>query len=531
MSATVIQLRDTPLHRIPVRRARFGRLRSVDLWLALLASLVSLVPIAAGIGRYPALGGDEGIYTDQAASFLAGQITPYTYTYDHPFFGWAQLSPLAWLAQELHLGGNLSVVNTRAAMMVYAFAALMLVYGIARRLGCYRVISVGAVLALGFSPLYVYEARQVFLDNIAIVWVLLAFWLALNPRQRQWIYALAGVSFAVGVLSKETVLLMLPALGWLVWTRAYKPIRLMSVAAFVALGTLTVLAYPLFAMLRNELWPGAGHVSLWQNGIMYQLANRKGSGALWQAGSDRRDLFQSWLNFDHWLLLVGAVAALLCLASRRFRAIGLAFVLWSLPLLKPGGYLPAMYVIAGLPFAAMSIAGCADMLSRFMLARRRRWLAWGGLAASWAAIAALLFWLVPADRLDINTRATAPQAAALAYLKPLLVKDDNILTDDSLWLDLVRAGHGSVTDPWHGAISYYQYDLDPISSNKELPHGWRDINYVLVTNAMRDNIDYLGLPKLAATLAHSTLLARFGTGDAEVDVLAVRPTPYNNRGN
>ena len=536
MSATLappppLPLHDTTsLHRARVTHRRFERVRNLDLWIAILAALVPSVVIAMGIGRYPAIGGDEGIYADQAASFLHGQITPYTYTYDHPFFGWAQISPLAWIAQQLHIAGPLSVVNTRAVMVLYAFASLMLVYGILRRLDTHRVIAVGGTLALGLSPLYVEEARQVYLDSIALVWVLLAFWLALNPKQKQWTYALAGVSFGIGVLSKETVLLVLPALILIVWTKCYRPIRLMSIAAFVALGTLTVLAYPLFALLRNELFPGAGHVSLWQNGIMYQLANRKGSGALWQHHSGRYDLVQSWLNYDHWLLYVGAVCALACLASPRFRAIGLAFVLWSLPIVKPGGYMPAMYVIVGLPFAAMSIAGCADLVSKFVLARLapRRWLAWGALAAVWVTIGALLLAVIPPKKADITSAAIRPQEQAVAFLKPLLHKQDNVLTDPAFWLDLVRDGHGSVTDPWHGAISYYQFDLDPISSTKNLPQGWRNIDYVLASPAMLAVNPADPLPKLTQTLAHSTVLAKYGSGDSEVEVLAVRPTPYNH---
>ena len=218
----------------------------------------------------------------------------------------------------------------------------------------------------------------------------------------------------------------------------------MSVAAFVALGTLTVFVYPLFATLRHELFPGTGHVSLWGDGVMYQLANRKGSGTLWSPGSTRYNLFHTWLNTDHWILLVGAGAALLCLGSRRFRPIGLAWLLWVLPLLKPGGYLPAMYVIAGLPFAAMAIAGCGDMLTRFVLSRSwfDRSVRWGALALCWAVVGAALVWLVPSNTAKPDTHAVVPQEQALAYLTPLLRSNDNILTDDAFWLDLVRAGHG-----------------------------------------------------------------------------------------
>ena len=538
MTLTLVEPRPiTSLHRTPVvKPTLWRRVRHADLMLALSSSLIVTVVVAMGIGRAPSIVGDEGIYTNQAYAVLHGHLTSYTYTYDHPFFGWLQLAATSWFAQLLHIGGPLSVVNDRAIMVLYAFTTVLLTYGIARRLQIRPAFATLAVLLLGFSPLFVVDARSVFLDNIALPWVLGALYVALNPSRRQWTYGLAGVLMGVGILSKETVLLLLPAVFYVVWTKAYQPIRLMSVAAFATFGAVVVAIYPLFGLLRGELFPGSDHVSLWSNGIMYQLATRAGSGALWQAHSARQALVDGWLYYDHWLIYGGALCAVLTLASKRLRVIGIAYVFWALPVIKPGGYLPAMYVIASLPFAALGMASVADAGQNLLRRLRLPSVAAGLLIG--ATIATGAYWVGPADlEADraLTTSAVAidtvhVQEQALRYITSHAGGQDRILTDDAFWTDLVRSGHGSVSDPWSGAISYYQFDLDPTSSARNLPQGWQDISWVVLTRPMQTNITDLGLTNLQVTLDHASSVATFGAGDARVEILKVQQTAYNTHG-
>lgn len=518
------------LEKITVQRRRLlDRLTNRDLVIGVVVSLVGATLVAVHGGRFPFFAGDEGIYVDQAWAVTHGRVVPYVYTYDHPFLGWVQLAPLITVAGWLHLGGSLTVAAGRAVMVLYAFATLLLTYGVARRLQLRPCFAALAVLLLGLCPLFLIDARQVYLDNIAVPWVLAAFYLALSPRRRQWTYASSAVLFAVGVLSKETVLLFLPALVWVVWTRAYRPTRAMSMTSFCVMGTLVVGIYPLFAALRNELLPGSNHVSLWSNGIMYQLATRKGSGAVWQTGSARRQLLDDWLSWDHLLLAGGVLGCVIVfLAVTQLRPIALAFVLWAVPVLKPGGYLPAMYVIAALPFAALLTAGCVDAAHHWV----SKWLRNDDtrVVAIFISVVCsalvVLAYLPGIDRIMSNrTNASAVTAAAESYIEKHAARTDNLVVDDDYWTDLVRAGY---PEPWHGVISYYKFDLDPVTSKKDLPQGWQDIDYVITTPEMRANVSALGLPNLAATIAHSTVVARFGTGHNVVQVRRVRPTPYNH---
>jgi hypothetical protein len=52
-----------------------------------------------------------------------------------------------------------------------------------------------------------------------------------------------------------------------------------------------------------------------------------------------------------------------------------------------------------------------------------------------------------------------------------------------------------------------------------MPHGWRDIDYVVSTPALRGERE--NLRTVRDLLAHSTAVATFGEGDGRIDILKV----------
>ena len=513
---------------------------AVERWLDI-ATVVGLLTVTGivtgwGLNHYPALNGDEGIYTSQARAILHGSIAPYTYTYDHPFFGWLQISVLAAITQMIHLGGNLSVINDRYVMLGYALANTGLLYGIARRLQFNRIISTVTVALFALSPLTIDLARQVYLDNIAVPWATFAVFLLLNPKRSQWVYASAGAAFAIGVLSKETVLLYLPGLVYLLVQRTDQRLRTMCYTAFGAIFSLGVLIYPLFALLRNELLPGKGHVSLWTNGVMYQLSSRSGSGALWLKGTARDQLWDGWMTFDKVLIVSGCIAAVFALTIKAMRPFVLMLVCVMAPIVKPGGYLPAMYIIAALPLCALLVGGVLSgawsKLERMANTRRSRW-DLIPLTVGVAVFAVLVGGLVcyagehysSGDQPLLTTNAVAPYAETEAWIArnvaPATINGklvvQNVLTDDAFSTDLYRMGLG----PWQ-AVSYYKYDLDPTAA-KKLPGGYHDIAYIIDTPQMRSDITTQHLVKTEAAIQHSTLVATFGDSDSRIQILQVNP--------
>jgi len=311
-----------------------------------------------GLSHGPGLADDEGTYVAQAwAVQTQHALAPYTYWYDHPPFGWIQIALFTWLTGTFH-ETTLHVVAVRQLMVGYAVLDAGLIYVLARRLGVARHWSAIAVGMWALSPLAVGYSRMVYLDNVALPWVLAAFVLAATPRKSLWAHTLAGACFALGMLSKETMVLLLPAFLWLAWRHTDRRTRSFCLVGMCVTGLLVLLVYPLTALLRGELLPGTGHVSLVE-ALKWQFLSRPSSGSALSAHSASRTLVDSWLGLDAWLPWLGVVGAFGCLATARLRPIGATLLILLAAGLRPG-YLPQPYIIAFLPFAAIAAAGAAE---------------------------------------------------------------------------------------------------------------------------------------------------------------------------
>ena len=133
------------------------------------------------------------------------------------------------------------------------------------------------------SPLGQEWQRLTLLDNIGTPFVLGACFLALDPKARLGRTVWAAALLAAAVLVKETNALFLPGVLGALWfgTRGRRRF------VYVLFGTLfsgLVAFYPLYALIKGELFEGPGHVSLlWS--IKWQLLSRAGSGSALVVGS------------------------------------------------------------------------------------------------------------------------------------------------------------------------------------------------------------------------------------------------------
>ncbi|MEU6093800.1 phospholipid carrier-dependent glycosyltransferase [Streptomyces sp. NPDC047079] len=531
-TGTKVPAQDTPVpETVPVAPPAF-RFRSSRPDLVLCGVLLAAILTVQGwnIADYPTLSDDEGTYLAQAWAVQSGHgLAHYTYWYDHPPLGWIQLALLTWLPSRFD-PSLMTVGSMRPAMLLVSAVSAILVYVLARRLRLPLWAAGLAVVLFGLSPLSVVLQREIFLDNIAVMWTLLAFTLAASPSRHLWHHFGAGLAAAAGVLTKETMLVVLPAVFLTMWRHSHRDTRKFALTGAVTACALIGLSYPLFALLKGELLPGAGHVSLW-DGITYQMS-RAGSGFLLDPGSGSYGVLHSWLYYDRVLPLGGLAGALLLLLTWRWsvtaRALAgpaLAVAILTLVAMRPGGYLPAMYVIQALPFLALVLAGAAASVAHAVLHRRR-----GGTErphVTWVryAVAALLVagagaYVVPrwydGDRTAVTADANASYRAASHWLTSEVKdpQDTRVLVDDALWLDLVHAGYR----PGLGAIWFYKADLDP-AVTRTMPRGWRDLDYVVASPTVRR--DAVDLPGVMAAMKHSTPVATFGTGPDRIEIRKV----------
>ncbi|MDG5803379.1 phospholipid carrier-dependent glycosyltransferase [Streptomyces ossamyceticus] len=509
-----------------------GRLRDTRPDLLLCGLLLVGIMIVQGwnIADYPTLSDDEGTYLAQAWAVQEGRgLAHYTYWYDHPPLGWIQIAVLTWIPAQL-APESMTVGSMRAVMLVVSAVSAILVYVLGRRLSLPRWAAGLGMALFGLSPLSVVLQREIFLDNIAVMWTLLAFCLAASPSRHLWHHFGAGIAAAAAVLTKETMLLVLPAVLLTMWRHSHRDTRKFALTGAITACTLIGVSYPLFALLKGELFPGAGHVSLW-DGVVYQMS-RPGSGFLLTEGTGSYGVLQSWLYYDRVLPLGGLAGALLLLVTWRWsvtaRALAgpaLAVAILAGMALRPG-YLPAMYVIQALPFLALVLAGGAASVTHGVLRRRRRAterrpLTWTRYVVAVALAAAAALYVVPrwydGNRTAMTFDANAPYQQAAKWLGSE-VEDPGrtrVLVDDALWLDLVHEGY----KPGLGVIWFYKADLDP-AVTKTMPRGWRDLDYVVASPTVRR--DAVDLPNVRAAMENSTPVATFGTGEDRIEIRRIQ---------
>lgn len=494
--------------RVPAWRARLGD----ALWL-LPPLLLGLLVNGANLGGSPQRIDDEGTYAAQAWSIgNLGELTHYTYWYDHPPLGWIQIAAWAGLTDAWNRY-DVAVIAAREAMLVASAIAAVLLWFLVRRIGFARLTASVAVALFLLSPLAVQFHRQVYLDNIATAWLLAALLLAMSRRAQLAGYIGAAAAFGVAVLTKETYLLALPLVAWFMWRGADRTTRRYTLSVAAAVLGLIGLTYVALAAVKGEVMPAAGRVSLW-DGLAFQLASREGSGSLFDPESLMARTVGLWWQLDAVLIVTALAAAVAALLVRRLRP-------WAVTLLAltafmfRGGYLPVPYVIMLLPFATIVVAGMGQLAVEALRAHgvlRRL----GGVAVASGLVVAVIaagplwaaqlrgFLLADLDR---------PLRDAESWMTQNAPADSRMLVDDAMWVDLVRAGFERENVVW-----YYKADTD--SDVQELaPDGWRDYDYVITTDSMRTFPTEF--PTVRQAIENSAVVASFGEGAQKVEVRLV----------
>jgi hypothetical protein len=122
----------------------------------------------------------------------------------------------------------------------------------------------------------------------------------------------------------------------------------------------------------------------------------------------------------------------------------------------------------------------------------------------------------------MTLRPDDAERAAERWLVDNVGHDKRLIVGDEFWIYLVE--HGFDARPVRGGFfsrtlaTYWPFDYDP-ALKRHFPNGWRDFDYIVSTQPMRDTKNLT--PMTAQALDHSQLLVGFGQGQERVEIRAI----------
>ena len=398
----------------------------------------------------------------------------------------------------MHTFGTV-IESGRALMLVMQIGSTLMVYAIARSLTRRPWIALLSAAVFALSAFGIYYHRRVLLDNIATFWMLACLALLVLPRPKLYLFILSGAAIGVSILSKEVLATVGPALALFAATRAEPSIRVRAVASWVVAAGVVVAIYPIYALRRGELFPGATGVSL--VGTLQQQAARGGDGGLLDPNSAFWSYFRRWASYEPLLVVVGTIAAFAAIAALRrhpsWGSIGLATVSYWV-FLGRGGQTIIFYVLPLLPLLALDL-GLAVALAEEGLPRLASTLgrahplanlttlrkALVGVATLGAAVGITVGYTGDNPQLHGNPLAlwqgteAVGQRQAIQWVLDNVSPNSRIIIDMYMWADLHEVPAGK--QPFTAAEYYWKVDLDPTVRNQVFKDSWRTVDWVIAT--------------------------------------------------
>lgn len=451
--------------------------------LALLAAL-AIAAFTHGLNmmNFPYWENDEGVYVSQAWSWIStGRLSPYTYWYDHAPAGWMLIG--MWQGAVFGPFRFGSAVETgRVLMWILHVASAGLMFYIARRLTGKNLPGFLAVVVFSLSPLAIYFQRRVLLDNIATFWILAGIALLVGRKVTLWRVISSGILFAVAVLSKEVAIFFLPAFLYMVWTRSAKT-RVWAVMLWLTVAGVLISTYPVYALLKTELVPDSGRVSLL--GTLADQLSRGTNLPFWNPGSLFAENLSLWAARDP-ILIWGGIITLLG---------GTIFAVWHKALRLPviaawcmavfllrSKLIIDFYILPILPFIALTYGVLATMGIDFI---RKFWAFRKGSVVVVVVLLTVMSFLAN-DIGQFRKNEADAQRKAIAYIKQTVQPDSIIVADSSLFVDLRTARFDG--DPAFPHAEWaWKVERDE-TVYKQLGGDWRHIDYVILSHEILKQI-------------------------------------------
>lgn len=463
----------------------------------------------------------EGTNMSNAVSILnGGDLSPYTYTYEEPPAGAIMMSLWARVTEPLNLF-DFSLESGRLLMLFVHLISVAMVYGITQKLTKSNIAAIVAALIFSFSPLAISYQRRILLDNLMLMWVLMAIYLIVGKDRTLVHYLSSAVIFGIAVLTKIAALGLLPAMFLIILTQSHKHHRRFATYQWLLIAVLIISFFPLYAQMRQELFPQGTllggdfpHVSL-----LEQFADRN---AL-EFGIGLTKSFDSWvdlsnLNADPVIIYVGIIATifviLLSFENRMYRSAVLITISYMFYLM----FVKRIYtsdIVVLLPFLAINVGIVVGTLMNLINDNLPNFLAKGFMGFVVLGVILYPFYITYMSRIAVYTdNQVDGQIEAIEWIQDNVGEDAVIVVDNYAFVEL--------REDFPETHHYWRVDTDPEIKFNLLDDNHCNIDYIISTNQVTTDVDGFKLELVRRALENSEVLFTYENNGWPIELRQVQ---------
>lgn len=484
-------------------KLKFNKIKSFGVYFGALALLLLLCYTAylhgTNMFSFPYYESDEGTYTSQAWSVIkTGDLSPYTYWYDHPPMGWLVIAGWYLILPDSYFTFGNSLDTTRVLMLLIFLVNTTLVFSIIRHITkSVKYALIGSLLYVS-SPLVLYFSRRILLDNIQTLWLLLSVISLISTRLTLRNYILSGIFFGFAFLTKITAVMFgIPFLFLIIALKdgTHKMFRTFS---WLCASGAVVSTYFIFALIKSELFPpifsDAERVSFWGT-LQFQLSRGGENLSFYQTGSEFLNAVTVWLQRDPVIvftalaaLMIGSITFVL-VKNVWYRFFVLANLFFLLFLIR-GGLVIDFYFMPMAPFISilvgLIVSKGTEFVSNTFDSKKIN------LVLSAATVALIIiiigYYNTYADQRYLTTNETKNQIAATDWIKRTLPENADILIDSVMYVELHDPAYLN-NKSFENAEWFYKVSRDPEVRDEKYDNDWQRFDYIALTHEMLKQID------------------------------------------
>ncbi|HLA44090.1 MAG TPA: hypothetical protein VJZ27_11675, partial [Aggregatilineales bacterium] len=334
-------------------------------------------------------------------------------------------------------------------------------------------------------------------------------------------------------LTDVSAIFFLPAIMYILFTRTKEWHRRFAIALWIGIAASLFLEFPLHAQLKDELFPtgvflGGGHLHLSLYETQSEQFRRASGDEILREGSSFVRNFKIWLNADEdssdaAFVLIGLLSAAIVMGAsfwnERLRPLGLMMIFYSAHLVT-ANWVYDTDIIPLLPLMALSFGVVLQAGMNFIEGRiaqkTYRYVIYA------AAVVALMlgFGSTYVLRSEIYTvNQVDMQLEASSWVSHHVHYEAIVVTDNYAFVDLRE----TIPDTHY----YWTVDTDPEVRNDVLINNWCNIDYMLVTPQMIQDMNNNRLRLIETAYLNSTLVRVYDNNGWPIEIREVNKRNCN----